>query len=128
LICRFKSIIQASGTGWIRSQPIYQFHAQVVIDGKPAGEADAQGRSALGRTEADQDQWGRSFEFVRECIPVFAKGADVIPFDSFPSRRSHGAATDFAVGKRCQYEYDPTLGAAGYYESQQFYDLCDELD
>jgi len=127
LICRFKSIIQALcirlDTG---SQPIYQFHAQVVIDGKPAGEADAKAGLRSVVLRRDQDQWGRSFEFVVNGIPSLRKEADVIPFDSFPSRVATVQQRILQSAKRCQYEYD-RLWAAVIYESQQFYDLCDEL-
>ena len=41
-------------------------------------------RSIVLRREVDQ--WVRSFEFVVNSIPVFVKGADVIHFDSFPTR------------------------------------------
>jgi beta-mannosidase len=34
----------------------------------------------------DPDKWGTSFESVVNGIPVFVQGANVIPFDSFPSR------------------------------------------
>src|ERR1700722_8142068 len=55
------------------------------------------GREVVGRAEVKTglralelrrapDQWGKSFEFVVNGIEVFSKGADVIPFDSFPNR------------------------------------------
>jgi beta-mannosidase len=108
------------------SQPIYQFHAQVVIDGKPAGEADAKAGLRSVVLRRDQDQWGRSFEFVVNGIPVFAKGADVIPFDSFPSRVTTVQQRILQSAKDANMNMIRLWGG-GYYESQQFYDLCDEL-
>jgi beta-mannosidase len=73
------------------------------------------------------DKWGRSFEFVVNGIPVFVKGADVIPFDSFPNRvtpqmyrRILKSATDANMNMIRAW-------GGGYYETQEFYDTCDEL-
>ena len=66
-------------------------------------------RSVVLRREPDQ--WGRSFEFVVNGIPVFGKGADVIPFDSFPTRVTTAAVSPGpAVGGGRQHEHDPPLG------------------
>ena len=75
----------------------------------------------------DLDQWGRSFEFVVNGIPVFAKGADVIPFDSFPNR-----VTDEKYRHILQSAKDANMNmvrlwGGGYYETEDFYDICDEL-
>ncbi len=32
------------------------------------------------------DRWGRSFTFVVNGVPIFAKGSNWIPADSFPTR------------------------------------------
>ncbi|MCX8102787.1 MAG: hypothetical protein N3D77_16335, partial [Geminicoccaceae bacterium] len=32
------------------------------------------------------DAWGRSFTFVGNGVPIFAKGSNWIPADSFPTR------------------------------------------
>ena len=38
------------------------------------------------KLKQEPDQWGESFTFVVNGVPVFAKGADWIPADSFPTR------------------------------------------
>lgn len=73
------------------------------------------------------DKWGRSFQIVVNGIPIFAKGADVIPFDSFPSR-----VTTADYRRILQSARDANMNmirhwGGGYYESDEFYALCDEL-
>jgi beta-mannosidase len=77
--------------------------------------------------EQKPDRWGRSFEFVVNGVPFFAKGANWIPADSFPSR------VDRAKYERLlRASVDANMNmlrvwGGGIYESPDFYDLCDEL-
>jgi beta-mannosidase len=73
------------------------------------------------------DKWGRSFQFLVNGVPVFAKGADVIPFDSFPNRVK---AADYR--RILQSARDANMNmirhwGGGYYETDEFYQICDEL-
>jgi beta-mannosidase len=82
-------------------------------------------RSIVLRRELDK--WGRSFELVVNGIPVFAKGADVIPFDSFPNR-----VTTADYRRILQSARDANMNmirhwGGGYYETDEFYAICDEL-
>ena len=109
------------------AQPIYKFNAQLKIGKQLQDEATAKTglRSIVLRREPDQ--WGRSFEFVVNGIPVFGKGADVIPFDSFPTR-----VTTQQYRQVLQSAVDANMNmirhwGGGYYETDEFYDICDEL-
>jgi beta-mannosidase len=73
------------------------------------------------------DEWGKSFEFVVNGVIVYAKGADVIPFDSFPNRVTpeiHRNILQSAVDAHMNMVRE---WGGGYYESDDFYDICDEL-
>jgi beta-mannosidase len=73
------------------------------------------------------DPWGRSFEFVVNGIPVFAKGADVIPFDSFPNRVTTANYRRILESAKAANMNIIRHWGGGYYETDEFYDLCDEL-
>lgn len=109
------------------AQPLYQFNAQLHIANRAEDQASARTGLRSVVLHRDLDQWGRSFEFIINGIPIFGKGADVIPFDSFPTR-----VTSEQYRRILQSARDANMNmirhwGGGYYETQEFYDLCDEL-
>jgi beta-mannosidase len=73
------------------------------------------------------DQWGKSFAFVINGIPIFAKGANVIPFDSFPPRETPAQHRTILESARGAHMNLVREWGGGFYESDDFYDICDEL-
>ncbi len=108
-------------------QALYEFTAHLGVGTADSDERKIKTglRSIVLRRQLDQ--WGRSFELVVNGIPVFAKGADVIPFDSFPNRVT---TTDYR--RILQSARDANMNmirhwGGGYYETDEFYQICDEL-
>ncbi len=60
-------------------------------------------------------------------IEVFSKGADVIPFDSFPNRVTPDIHRKILQAARDAHMNMLREWGGGYYESDDFYDICDEL-
>ncbi len=91
--------------------------------------AHAETRTGLRSLELRRvpDEWGKSFEFVVNGISVFAKGADVIPFDSFPNRVTPQIHRNILQSARDAHMNMVREWGGGYYESDDFYDICDEL-
>src|ERR1700735_2308141 len=106
----------------------YRFSATIRI-GKKVESAHAEVKTGLRSIELRRaaDQWGKSFEFVVNGIPVFSKGADVIPFDSFPNRVTPEIHRKILQAARDAHMNMVREWGGGYYESDDFYDICDEL-
>ncbi len=86
-------------------------------------------RIGLRRLELRQkpDKQGRSFEFLANGKPFFAKGANWIPADCFANR-----VTSEQYRNLLEAAVDANMNmirvwGGGIYESDIFYDLCDEL-
>jgi beta-mannosidase len=112
-------------------QTLYKFSATLSLPNgkKSAVEDSAELRTGLRSLELrrETDQWGKSFTFVVNGIPVFAKGADVIPFDSFATRVTPAQHRQILQAARDSHMNMIRHWGGGYYESDDFYDLCDEL-
>lgn len=85
-------------------------------------------RVGLRTLELDRkaDTYGNNFRFILNGVPVFAKGANVIPPDAMADRinaSSFEKIVDDAV--RANFNMLRIWGG-GYYGSDELYDLCDE--
>jgi beta-mannosidase len=105
----------------------YRFSASIKFGREVVARAET--RTGLRSIELRRvaDQWGKSFEFVVNGISVFAKGADVIPFDSFPNRVTPEIHRKILQSARNAHMNMVREWGGGYYESDDFYDICDEL-
>ncbi len=109
------------------SHPLYNFRARILINGVPVDQLSTRIglRSLELRQEADQQ--GKSFTFIINGVPVFAKGGNWIPADSFPTRVSRAKYSQLLESVRDTNMNMLRVWGGGIYESNDFYELCDEM-
>ncbi|MFM7217753.1 MAG: glycosyl hydrolase 2 galactose-binding domain-containing protein [Bacteroidota bacterium] len=97
-----------------------------LSDGKQPVEIDST-RFGLRTIELIQenDSIGRSFYFRVNGIPVFMKGANVVPHDVFVSRSDTGWADRVMNDARSSHMNMLRIWGGGIYPSEYFYDACD---
>lgn len=108
-------------------QNLYGLRARVNAGGRRLDEAKT--RVGLRTLELRQqpDAWGRSFEFVVNGVPVFAKGGNWIPADIFPTRITTAKYRQLLESARDANMNMLRVWGGGIYERDDFYELCDEL-
>ncbi|MDX1522074.1 MAG: hypothetical protein R3264_10640 [Anaerolineae bacterium] len=73
-----------------------------------------------------EDDWGKSFTFVINGVPIFAKGANWIPADSFPTRLTDQHLENLIRDAAATHQNMLRVWGGGFYEEERFYDLCDK--
>jgi beta-mannosidase len=108
-------------------QPLYDIEV-TLHDGSQALDRQAF-RLGLRTIELRQepDQWGRSFTFVINAVPIFAKGSNWIPADSFPTRITYGQMHHLLKSAVDSHQNMVRVWGGGFFEDEMFYDICDEL-
>jgi len=74
-----------------------------------------------------KDSLGSSFYFEVNGKAIFAKGANVIPFDHFSSKVSKDKYRFYLEKAKEANMNMLRVWGGGIYESDEFYDLCDEM-
>lgn len=108
------------------SQPLYDVDVKIFSKNKIVSEKST--RTGLRTVELvqEKDRHGRSFYFKINGIPVFAKGANIIPLDNM---------LNLATRQRYEKMVDDALAAnmnmlrtwgGGIYENNDLYEICDE--
>jgi beta-mannosidase len=108
-------------------QALYRF--TVTVDAGRRTLASAEKRTGLRSVELrrDRDATGQGMAFVINGIPVFAKGANVIPFDAFAPRVDTARIRQMLTAARDANMNMVRNWGGGYYESDAYYDVADEL-
>jgi beta-mannosidase len=107
------------------AQPLYQAKVELI---EREGCLDQKTfRVGLRQLELCQttDQWGKAFTFVVNGVPIFSKGVNWIPADSFPTRLTSGRYERWIRDCADANMNMLRVWGGGYYEEEVFYDLCD---
>jgi beta-mannosidase len=107
-------------------QPLYQVTVSLLADGSECDSRTYQIGLHTIELRQDADEWGTSFQFVVNGIPIFAKGSNWIPADSFPSRLSADHLEHLIKSAAESHQNMLRVWGGGLYEEDRFYDLCDQ--
>lgn len=104
---------------------LYELTARVSGDGWSASVDERIGVRSLELVR-EPDQMGTPFYFRLNGVPVFMKGANIIPNDIYPTRVGPGKLRQLIeASTECHFNMLRVWGG-GIYQSDEFYDLCDE--
>jgi beta-mannosidase len=106
-------------------QPLYQVEVSLLHDGEILDLREFQVGLRTIELSQEPDEWGESFTFVVNGRPIFAKGANWIPADSFPTRISEPQLDSLLSAAAASHQNMLRVWGGGYYEDEKFYDLCD---
>ncbi len=117
---------------WIRDisgtekQPLYTVNVQILKNDNVLDESSKKIGLRTIKLNQEVDKFGKNFQFVLNGQPIFAKGANWIPSDSFVNRITKEKLEYYIKSAAdCNFNMIRVWGG-GYYESDDFYDLCDE--
>ncbi len=109
-------------------QPLYEL---TVTSASGSSEGRHQLSKKLGFRElqvlSEPDSLGRSFKFRVNGRDIFAKGANWIPADALPSNWTRERIAGLLASAKAANMNMLRVWGGGRYESDWFYDLCDEL-
>ncbi|MBQ8027894.1 MAG: hypothetical protein IJ262_00645 [Clostridia bacterium] len=104
-------------------QPLYKVTATLLKNGKVIDTKEKR----IGLRTITLDTKNNNFQFIINGVPIFSKGANYVPMDSFYTRITKEKVFNLlSMCKEANMNMIRVWGG-GFYESDDFYDLCDEL-
>ncbi|MBL8063709.1 MAG: glycoside hydrolase family 2 protein [Anaerolineales bacterium] len=120
--------IEAPQLWWpngLGDQSLYHVQVKLLESDSAIDEKEYQLGLRTIELRQEPDEWGRSFTFVINGQPFFAKGSDWIPADSFPTRLTETSLEGLIRSAAETHQNMLRVWGGGFYEDERFYDLCD---
>ena len=105
------------------AQPLYTVAATLASNGETIDQA----RRQIGLRTVTLDRKDGAFGFVVNGTPIFAKGANLIPFDSFPARVTAQTMQSLLTAARDVNMNMIRVWGGGYYLDDSFYEMADRM-
>lgn len=121
--------VSAPARWWPRGygdQVLYALRICFQGDGGEQQERDLRIGFRTVELVREPDAAGESFYFKVNGVPVFIKGANWIPADAFQARVTRSRLEDLLGSARDAHCNLLRVWGGGVYESEDFYNLCDE--
>ena len=109
------------------SQALQRYTAEIYVDNMLIDSAELCFGFRKMELVTDKDAEGESFYLKINGIPVFMKGANWIPMDSFLPRPGPGDYRRLLTAAKDANMNMLRVWGGGVYEDEIFYDLCDSL-
>ncbi|MGC9468307.1 MAG: beta-mannosidase [Anaerolineae bacterium] len=106
-------------------QPLYEVEVFLYEDNEVRDQRDFSVGLRKLELWQEMDEYGTSFTFVVNDVPIFAKGANWIPADSFPTRITDAHLEHLIRSAADAHMNMLRVWGGGLYEDDRFYDLCD---
>ncbi len=126
--CLLQTIIHQPQRWWPNgygTQPLYEVDVALWQGQKQLDRRTCRLGLRTLELRREADEWGESFQFVVNGVPIFAKGANWIPADSFPTR-VQDAHLEWLIRSAAEAHMNMLRAwGGGFYPEDRFYDLCD---
>lgn len=107
-------------------QPLYTVKAILYKGNKTVDEAEKKIGIRTIELNRERDMYGQNFQFRLNGVPLFIKGTNYIPPDSFITRFDDKKLNYLLDALQFSNMNMIRIWGGGYYESDEFYNACDE--
>lgn len=108
-------------------QPLYEVNVKLKKGRKLLDEKTVKIGLRTLELNREKDKYGQQFCFVLNGVPIFAKGANVIPADQFVNRFDSEKREKFFNAARFANMNMLRVWGGGYYADDAFLTKCDEM-
>ena len=127
---QIKILIQNPKLWWPNGygdQPLYQVQTELLKNGQMIDTDTKRIGLRTMTVRREKDAFGESFAHEVNGVPIFAMGGDYIPEDNILARVTPERSRNLLIqAKRAHFNCIRVWGG-GYYPSDSFWDICDEL-
>lgn len=107
-------------------QPLYTVKAKLNFDGETLESTEKKIGIRKIELNRERDEYGRNFQFILNGVPLFIKGSNYIPPDSFMTRYTKDKLEHLIDAVVFSNMNMLRIWGGGYYGSDELYELCDK--